>query len=112
MYVYIYIYIYGKDAAAAYDRSVEKAKWRIWKKARLIACTAASAVHVTRRLMQVSFAYNLFSFVKKSPARCVHSSISGARDAAVDAWILLLICMYPPPHLHVSSSSYAQRHQR
>ena len=41
-----------KDAAAAYDRSVEKAKWSIWKRARLVACTAASAVHVTRRLME------------------------------------------------------------
>jgi len=24
------------------------------------------------------------------------------------ACILLLICMYPPPHMHVSSSSYAR----
>jgi hypothetical protein len=62
VYTYIHTYIYEKDAAAAYDRSVEKAKWRIWKKTRLIACTAASAVHVTRRLMQVSFAYILGLF--------------------------------------------------
>ena len=56
-----------KDAAAAYDRSVEKAKWRIWKKARIIACTAASAVHVTRRLMQVSFTYITGLFYLKKP---------------------------------------------
>ena len=31
---------------------MEKAKWSIWKRARLVACTAASAVHVTRRLME------------------------------------------------------------
>ena len=39
-------------AAASYDRCVEKAKWRIWRKARLVVCTASSAVHVTRRLVQ------------------------------------------------------------
>ena len=39
-------------AGLAYDKSVEKAKWRVWRRARLVACTAAAAVHVTRRLAQ------------------------------------------------------------
>jgi hypothetical protein len=41
-----------RAAADTYDRCVEKAKWRIWRKARCVACTASSAVHVTRRLAQ------------------------------------------------------------
>ena len=39
-------------AGLGYDKSVDKAKWRVWRRARLVACTAAAAVHVTRRLAQ------------------------------------------------------------
>jgi hypothetical protein len=35
-----------QGAATSYDRCDEKAKWRIWRKARLVGCTASSAVHV------------------------------------------------------------------
>ena len=33
-----------RAAAAAYDGAVEKAKWRIWRTARLVACTASSGM--------------------------------------------------------------------
>ena len=36
-----------QGTAASYDRFVEKAKWRTWRKARLEGRTASSAVQVT-----------------------------------------------------------------